>query len=144
MVDEPDRVALADLACREHAGVDAARTRMVLLGHPRDVAVGEALLDLEAGRGIAGHLDQDARAQLEARARRHALPVEALDGQVLADGARGDVVPFGPEDADLFYCKNAERALGAAVVLHVPVQVALESQLGDLRRRDGELGDSPW
>ena len=52
-------------------------------------------------------------------------------------------MPFGPEDADLFYCKNAERPLGAAVVLHVPVQVALESQLGDSRRLGWELGDSP-
>ena len=51
-------------------------------------------------------------------------------------------MPFGLEDTDLFHCKNAERALRAAVVLHVAVEVALEPQLGDSRLRHRELGDS--
>jgi hypothetical protein len=51
-------------------------------------------------------------------------------------------VAFGLEDADLLEREQAERALGAAVVLHVAVLVALEPQLRYSRRRDRELGDS--
>src|SRR5215831_17980635 len=66
---------------------------MRLLRDPRVVAAAEARLDVEAGAGVARHLDHDLIAQLEARAGDDARPVETHHSHVLADGASGDGVP---------------------------------------------------
>src|SRR5207247_8951911 len=72
---------------RGHLGVDAAPAGMPLLGDARDVTAREARLDVEAGARVAGDLDADLLAQLQDGARLHALPVDAFESQVLADGS---------------------------------------------------------
>src|SRR5262245_19820353 len=117
---------------------------MLLLGDAGVVAVREVRLDVEARARVARHLDEHLVSQLEPRTRRHALPVDSLHGEVLAHAAGKDRVPFRLERSDLLQGKEAERALRAAVVFRIPVCVAGEPELGDLRGSDGQLGHAAF
>src|SRR5262249_3399406 len=86
------------------------------------------------------HLDQHAVAQLETRAGDEPCPVEALHGEILADGAGSDGVSLAPERLDVLEGEEAERPLGAAVIPPVALRVTREPELGDGGPRHGMLG----
>src|SRR5262245_23734718 len=125
---------------------------MALLGDPRVLAVHERRPDVDARRGVARDLEQHVRAELQARAGHDLAPVDALERDVLAERARHDRMPLGPERLDLLQREQAHGALRPAVVLQVAMPIALETGrrhlgrghgvLGHASRRDADLDDA--
>ena len=99
-------------------------------------------------------LECDLLAEKDAALRLHRIPVDALDGDVLAERAGRDGVPFALEIAQALHREETHGAVGPAVVLAVALAVALDAGLGDagarhrgLRHataRDADLDDAAF
>jgi hypothetical protein len=111
------------------------------LGDARVVASRERGADIGAGARVAGDLHEDVLAQEETGPRSHRVPVEPFHGEVLADLAGRDRVPLGLERTDPLHREEAQRAVGAAVVLAIALGITGDAAQGDLRRLDRALGN---
>src|SRR5262245_22383448 len=118
-----DRVTRSDLSRDEDARVHAAPSRVPLLRDARVRTVEERRPDVQARAREARDLDEDLVAEAEEFLRLHPCPVEPGDRQVLAQRPRLDRMSLRLERLDLLEREEAERAVGAAVMLGIPVRI---------------------
>src|SRR5262249_34972898 len=146
------RIARRDLSGDENARVNTAPSGVSVLRNARVRPVEERGPNVQAGAREARDLDQDLVPEAEELLRLHPRPVETRDRHVLAEGTGLDRVAFRLEGLDLLEREEAERPVGATVVLCIPMRVTLEPRAqhagpGDrpLRhpaRRDVDLDDA--
>src|ERR1700687_500502 len=99
---------------------------MTLFGDPGGIAVRERRPGVEAGGRVGRDLEHELLPEPELDAGGDARPLEALDGDVLAEGAGTDRVPLGLERLNLFEREQTDRAVRSAVVLEIALSVALD------------------
>ena len=80
--------------------------------------------------------------QLEPASGDDVRPLDALDGEVLAERAGNDRVSLRLERPDPLQREQTDRAVGAAVTLTVAVGIALDARGSDLGGRHRVLGNS--
>src|SRR6185295_16445801 len=126
----PHPVADPHRAFAQHAGVEAAPAGVLLLRYAQEAPIDEGAGDVLAGTGVVGELKRG-RADFERRAGDHHRPIDAGQGQVLADRSHCDRMPFGLQGADQLERIEAYGALRPAVVAPVALPVAAQSLRGD-------------
>src|SRR4029453_17629410 len=98
------------------------------------VAALEDRHDVRARAREARDLKDDGVTETQVTSRNDGPPPEPLGGAFLADGAGHDRVSLGTQLVDRLHGIEADGALGAAVVVHVAVRIALEPERGYPRR----------
>ena len=123
-----NRIAGADLTLSQNASINAAPAGKELLGDSDEFPVDEGAPDGFAGVGEGRHLEQNLVADPESGARNDQIPIDALEGEVLAGGYDVDGMAFSLECVDYFQRIDADGSFGSAVVFYVVLRVTIDAR----------------